>query len=468
MMLARLIRRLHPKAHIVVGGPHVTALPFETLRHEPAVDTVVMGEGEETFMEIVQRLEQGEKTAGLAGTAWRDHGTFQRGPPRAFIAGLDTLASPVDYFTTQTLLTSRGCPMNCTFCGSAMMWGHRVRYHSAEYVLDRLDTAVNRRHLKIIAIKDDTFTSDKNRVLAICEGIQKRGLHFIWSCDTRCDFLDEEILRAMRLAGCARISLGVESASRQILKNIRKKISVEKLLDVTESIKKFGIHVRYYMMVGNRGETWDTYQESLRFIEKAKPNQYVFSQLHLYPGTEEFAIFEQNGAASPELFFLKNFVCLTCFAGSKADEQKIRDHLAASTGKESFRPAGVAECRASLSQLPDCALQHMDLCRALFKAGDLVSARHHLEVAVRLGYCLPGLIQNVSACFLAARGDLHGAKSLLDSALRYYPHRVVMENINTLDEHLALGGIHDYSPLKLNPGEGFEAHRLRRHPEYPI
>ena len=122
-------------------------------------------------------------------------------------------------------------------------------------MLDVLEAVVRRHGRKIIAIKDDTFTADRDRALEICQQIRHRNLVFIWSCETRADCLDEELLGAMRMAGCKRISVGVESASEEILKNIRKQVLPDLVQDVTQLIKRYGIQIRYYMMVGNRGET---------------------------------------------------------------------------------------------------------------------------------------------------------------------------------------------------------------------
>lgn len=119
-MLARLIRERHPNAHITVGGPHVTALPIKTLRRVPAVDTVAVGEGEETFMALARRLEKGLPVEGLPGTAWRRDGSEVRlGPRRARIRDLDRLADPARRFPLHLLLTSRGCPNRCTTSSSS-------------------------------------------------------------------------------------------------------------------------------------------------------------------------------------------------------------------------------------------------------------------------------------------------------------------------------------------------------------
>ncbi|MFH0998627.1 MAG: cobalamin-dependent protein [Pseudomonadota bacterium] len=466
-MVARLIRNIHPGSHIVVGGPHVTALPIETLRHVPAIDTVVIGEGEQTFPDIVRYLQENKPVHGIPGTAWRSSNGFQLGPPREQIEDLDTLAPPINYFNLHTILTSRGCPMHCTFCGSRMMWGRRVRFHSAKYVLDMLETAVNLQGQRILSIKDDTFTANKPRALAICEGIRKRGLEFIWSCDTRADYLDDALLFEMRQSGCTRISMGVESASTAILKNINKRLSLERLFNVTQAAKKYGIQTRYYMMAGNRGETLETFHQSLDFIRRAKPNQFVFSQLHLYPGTEEFDIFMRHGLVSPEIFFSRNFFCLTCFAGNKDDEKRIRESLGTISGVQNCWEYGVAHYRAALTRMPEMHSLHVDLCRAYLREGDANAAERHLRRAVELGYFLPGLVHNLYACIAAARTDIDGIRFHLDEALAIHPHRVVIENLERLESWLDSSNTQNSTTLKLAPGDGFETTLICRPPEFP-
>ncbi len=466
-MLAELIRNLHPGAHIVAGGPHVTALPIETLRHVPAIDTVVIGEGEETFQDIVRCLGENKPVQEIPGTAWRADCGYQMAPPRAQIENLDTLAPPIDYFDLHTILTSRGCPMHCTFCGSRLMWGKKVRFHSAAYVLDMLETAVNRRGLRILSIKDDTFTADRTRVLAICEGIRERRLEFIWSCDTRADFLDEELLCQMRRSGCIRISLGVESASTVILKNINKRLSLDRLFEVTQAAKKYGIQTRYYMMAGNRGETRETFCQSLDFINKAKPNQFVFSQLHLYPGTEEFDIFMRHGLVSPEIFFTRNFFCLTCFAGDKADEKHIRNSLAAISGVRNCWEYDAEDYRSALAMMPDMHSLHIGLSRACLREGKTDAAQWHLHRAVELGFFLPELVHNLYACIAAARTDIDGCRFHLDEAFAIHPHRIVIENIERLASWLDGCDTQSGARLKLAPGDEFEGTFICRQPECP-
>ena len=466
-MTAELIRSYHPDAHITVGGPHVTALPLETLAHCDAIDTVVMGEGERTFLQMLQQLEDAKFVEGICGLAWRSAGGCRLRPPDGFIHNLDTLVPPTRYFHLRTLLTSRGCPMDCTYCGSNLMWGRQLRTHSVEYVLDMIETCVRDYGQQIIAIKDDTFTINPKRVLAICEGIRSRKLEFMWSCETRADCLDEEVLGAMRAAGCKRISLGVESASRIILRNIRKRIDPAQVLHSTRSAKKFGLQVRYYMMAGNRGETMETFQQSMAFIRKARPSQFVFTQLHLYPGTEEFRLFEKSGVVSNTLFFDRDFLCLTCFAGRREDAYEINARVRQLEGKQDFWHYSAADCRAAMDRLPPLHSLHMDLCAAYLREGKPDLAEGQLRRAVAMEYFLPGLVDNHRACIAALRGDIHAVQDHLEAAAAQYPHRVVLQNLVNLERWMAEPSGGSSRPLQLTADLGFETTCVWRQPEFP-
>src|SRR5690606_35970473 len=161
----------------------------------------------------IARLERGESMQGLAGAWVRSDGGIEEGPERSNLPRLDDLVSPQRYFDTHIFMTSRGCPWACTFCGAESQWGRGFRAHSVPFVLDALEGLLARLPVKIVLVKDDTFTTQKKRVIDLCRGIRERGLRFLWSYDTRVDLLSDELLREMRLAGCERLSLGVESGA---------------------------------------------------------------------------------------------------------------------------------------------------------------------------------------------------------------------------------------------------------------
>jgi len=477
LLTADCIREHHPSAHIVVGGPHVSAMPELTLRHCGAIDTVVIGEGERTFLELIDRLESGRDPGGIAGTAWRAVGTIQRAAPRERIGELDSLAPVHEQFAHYMLLTSRGCPGQCTFCGSEAMWQRKVRFHREQYVLDSLEAMLTRLPVKMIAIKDDTFTVNRSRALRICEGIVDRGLNFLWSCDTRADVLDEELLLAMRLAGCQQISLGVESGSPEILASIRKNTTPEQVIEVTQQARKYGLQVRFYMMVGNRGESAKTFQQSLDLLMSARPNDFIFSVLSVYPGTEEFELLrkrgrfltarptggaaeltERHGRLTADEFFTGDFMQLWAFPDTPIAEAKaICRWLADRQGVQKYRPLTVAECEAALHRLPGLHAAHLDLAAAYTYAGRLDAAERHARLAMELGYPVPAIALNYLACLAAQRGDLPAARGHLNEAMQQpSPHPMIAANYERLTKWTEAGGAEAGRPLELVARHDFE------------
>ena len=469
-LVAKLLRKLHPRTHVVIGGPHATPLAEEMLAHHPEIDTVVTGEGDVTFLELVTRLEAGAPTTGIDGTVYRDSGRISRAKERASVPELDALASPHDYFATHIVMTSRGCPWQCTFCGAETTWGRGFRGQSVPYVLDSLESALARLPVRMIQIKDDTFTTNKKRVIEICRGIRERKLDFFWSCDTRVDVLSEELLREMRLAGCERLSLGVESGSAAILKAINKKITVEQIIRSTELAKRYGIEVRYYMMLGNRGETRETFAETLRFLERARPHQYLFSCLSIYPGTLDFDDAEKAGWLDREVYFTGSFQEFkTPFDASPEDTALMSDWFEKNRGLQvMYRPDADA-CRAVLERLGgDHHGAHMDLAGALYREGALAEASDHARRALELGYPAPGLAYSLLACVAAAQHDHAAVEEHLRQALRRDPqHWVVARNAEAFRVFLAGGGAAAGRKLELLAEHGFSLFERTVQPTLP-
>lgn len=429
--VARLMKSLRPQAPVVIGGPHATPLGREMLEHHPEIDLVTLGESEDTFHEILERVASGASLAGIAGSVYREGGRAVLGPERPAIANLDTLESPHRHFDTHIVMTSRGCPWQCTFCGAETSWGRGFRGQSIPYVVDALASALERVPVKMIQIKDDTFTANRKRALQICQGIRQRGLSFLWSCDTRVDVLSEELLREMRLAGCQRLSLGVESGSQPILDAINKKISVQEIEEATQMAKKFGIRVRFYMMLGNRGETAATFRETLGFLERAQPHEYLFSCLSIYPGTTDFDDAEKAGWLKREVYFSGDFQELkTPFDATPEDAKLMSDWFAQNKGlRIGFRETS-ADFRAILARLGEYHAAHLDLAGALYHEGDLAGAQHHAKRALELGHPCPGLCLNYLACIAFRRGDVPAMQELFLRAAKTDPqHDVLIQNV---------------------------------------
>ncbi|MBN2194565.1 MAG: radical SAM protein [Polyangiaceae bacterium] len=468
-LAAAAVKRHRPRAHVVVGGPHATPLARELLAHHSAIDTVTLGESEDQFLEVVGRLAREAPPTGVAGTMYREGGVIVEGPPRAAIEPLDRLASPHDEYPTHIVMTSRGCPWQCTFCGAEATWGRGFRSFSEARVLDMLEATLRRLPVRMIQIKDDTFTTDKKRVVSLCRSIRERGLRFAWSCDTRVDVLSDELVREMRLAGCQRLSLGVESGSPRVLANIDKRITIEKIRAGTELARSVGLQVRYYMMLGNRGETAETFRETLAFLEQARPHQYIFSCLSIYPGTRDAADAEAAGWLEREVFFRERFQELKVpFDASPEDVQLMNDWFFAHQGVRNLYRPSLADTTAVLERLGDHAPAHLDVANAAYDAGELDLAERHARRALALAHPLPGLVHNTLGCVAFARGDVEGMQAELLVAARQDPqHPALIRNAQAARRWFAAGGPTRGKPLELVAEQGFQLLERTLQPALP-
>ena len=469
-MVARTIKEHHPASVVVVGGPHATPLAAEVLRHWPSVDLVTVGESDATLLEILARVDAREPLVDIAGTVFRDErGAAKRGPPRPSIDDLDSLASIPDHFATHIAMTSRGCPWNCTFCGAETSWGRGFRAHSVERVVDDLAKSAARAPVKMVQIKDDTFTTNKKRVVQICKTIRERDLKFFWSCDTRVDLLSDELLREMRLAGCQRLSLGVESGSQRVLDAIDKKITVAEIVESTTLAKRWGIKVRYFMMLGNRCDTAETFRETLAFLERARPHEYIFSCLSFYPGTRDFDDAEKAGKLTRDQYFEEDFQELKApFDASDEDLAVMDAWFKQNKGLRTVHKDTAADYAAILERLGDHHAAHLDLASALYAESDIEGAHRHATRALELGYPLPGLVHNLFACIALSRKDWGAMMDALTRAAKEDPqHWVLVRNVNAAREWFKDGGPGSGRALELEARHDFQLLERTTQPTLP-
>lgn len=304
---AKKIKEALPDIFVVLGGVHVTFQPEKAMENE-FVDAVCIGEGERTIVELAERVEAGKSLEGVKGIYYREEGRIRKNEPREFIEDLDSLPFPAfDLMPLEKysllgrklrefpMITSRGCPFACRYCSSSLFLGRKFRARSAGNVVDEIEWLVEKWEAKHVAFGDDTFTLKKKRVEEICREIRDRGLEITWSCSSRIDTIDAELLKTMKSAGCTAIYYGIESASRKVLEYYRKRISLEKAFEVIRTTKKLGISAICSFIIGAPIETRKEMEDTLKFAIRLDPDYAQFSILTPYPGTEIYEEAKRNG-----------------------------------------------------------------------------------------------------------------------------------------------------------------------------
>ncbi len=301
--VARMVKDAMPQAFVVLGGAHASALPEESLREGTALDAVVFGEGEVTALELMHRLEGGESLEGLPGTAYRRNGEVVKNPPRALIKNLDELPFPAwdlipmheyvasTWFPTKVkqyvnIFTSRGCPYECTFCGAKTTWTRKFRARSAANVIAEIVEAKGKLGIPNFFFSDDLFTVQRKRVVEVCEKLLEHKLNITWTCLSRVNTVDLELLKLMKAAGCYLITFGIESGSQQVLDNLKKGTTVEQAIKAVEMTRQAGIKVFGSIMVGSPGETKETVEATIKLVKKLKLDEVGIGVTTAYPGTD--------------------------------------------------------------------------------------------------------------------------------------------------------------------------------------
>jgi radical SAM superfamily enzyme YgiQ (UPF0313 family)/Flp pilus assembly protein TadD len=426
------IRQWHPEAHITVGGPFATTLPLETLRYYREIDTVVIGEGEETFMGLLEHVGSNRPAIGIPGTAWRKNEDVAIGPDRPFINDLDKFVSLFDYYSSNFVMTSRGCPSKCTFCANPVLWRRRLRYHSPEYCLSTFRKALVRLPVSYLLIADDTFTAHKKRTMNICDAIIDNKMNFLWDCHTRADTVDDELLRKMRLAGCQTIFIGVESGSQKILNMMHKKTTPAMVLEVTRAARKYGMHIHYFMILGSRGETPDSINQTIDLIKSGRPNGYDLNPLQFFPGTEDWEHVCRNQGLTADILFRNDFSELSVVRGRNKDFETVFHYVHCGIGNINGFEYTIEEREAVLEHLPELPIVHVELAHAYFRHGQLDKAEAALYRAEELGFPINNMLLNQHACICLARNQIDKALHYLESACHAFPDKTVKNNLERL------------------------------------
>ena len=324
--IALAVKAALPHTTVVVGGPHVSGTGLAALPPSKAFDLAVVGEGEETFRELLEALRDGRAFDQVQGILYRDaDGQVRQTPARPPIADLDSLPLPAFdlladfprayqpniFFSpggpAASLVTSRGCPFQCTFCDQST-FGHRYRAASAQSVFEAVRTLQRDYGIRYLVFYDDTFTLDRERVLELCDLLRGLRPRMAWSCDAHVTTVDPALLRAMRRAGCWSISYGLESGSPAVLKSLRKTFDLERAREAVRATRAAGIRVRGLFIFGTPEESASTAQETRAFIRSLPLTMMNLSKFTPYPGSELHGQVRQGLAADSERLNGMNFV----------------------------------------------------------------------------------------------------------------------------------------------------------------
>lgn len=295
---------------LVAGGALPTMGPEAFLE---VFDVTVMGEGEQTMLELVEESEKGCSFSQIRGLAFKDKesGQIIRTPPRGLIDNLDKLPLPSrdlfdndaykKYFfekfgyKTTPIMTSRGCPFNCDFC-SRPVFGNKFRARTATNVADEIEEVVSLGYDRIW-FADDCFTLNRERLIRLCDEIEKRELKIDWECLSRVDTFDSEVAQKMKHAGCVRVFFGIESGNNDILKIMNKQATIEQASAAVHLSKKSGIKTGAFFIMGYPGENEKTILDTVKFASGLPLDYLSFTLPYPIPGTPLFKRVEK------EIFF---------------------------------------------------------------------------------------------------------------------------------------------------------------------
>lgn len=307
--LAEKIKAVNKNVIVIFGGIQSTLFPDVSLENI-SVDYVVVGEGEVIFRNMLRHLDSRDELRKVNGIAYRDAGTVVTTPRESNIMDLDTLPMParhlffMDLYQSSAnlrgkrnlhIMSSRGCPFSCAFCESHKTFGKTNRFHSTSRIIEELIALRDNYGADAIQFYDESFTLNKERIYDLCSAIKKEKINLPWSCFTRVNLIDIELLRVMKLAGCYQIFFGVESGVPRLLKLIDKKHTVEQIRKAFQITNKVKIQTTASFIFGLPTETREEAWQSVQFAKKIKPTFVNFLLFCPFPGTDIYDLSVKSG-----------------------------------------------------------------------------------------------------------------------------------------------------------------------------
>lgn len=296
----------------VIGGPHISSVPESTLNKYPSFDFGVIGEGEETIIDLINSLKSNCSVESVKGIIYRNKNGFHRTPGRENIKELDSLPLPAwdllpnypySYKPLEvamsnrlqgSIITSRGCPYDCSYCPKSV-FGRFVRKHSIGRVMEMIREQYHKYNVRDLEIYDDVLILSRDRIVEFCRQLIAEKLDLVWSCNSTIGAVDKETLALMKKAGCWKIAFGIESGDPKILKLMNKHLDLDKARQVLRASKEAGIVNRGYFIIGFPTETRESIKKTVDFARRADLDIVQFNSFTPLPGSPVYDTIGQYG-----------------------------------------------------------------------------------------------------------------------------------------------------------------------------
>jgi anaerobic magnesium-protoporphyrin IX monomethyl ester cyclase len=316
LFFATEIKAIQPDSITVVFGTHVSALTEKCLSSTKGLDVIIRNEPEETIEFLVRNLSQKNNIQNIDGISYKDKaGNIIHNPARKFVSNLDEFPFPawhlIDLDMYRLPLSGnrfvivapiRGCPYLCNFCTSQTYYGRKLRKRSISVVLNEIEYCIRKFQINEFFIWADTFTADKKYVLEFCKQLKERSLNINWTCNSRIDTVDLNMLNQMAEAGCWMISYGFESGNQAILDSINKNILIDQFETAVNYTCQAGIKISGHFILGLPGETENTIQETLKLALKLDIDIAQFYSAVPFPGSKLYQVAESQGWITNQKF----------------------------------------------------------------------------------------------------------------------------------------------------------------------
>jgi radical SAM superfamily enzyme YgiQ (UPF0313 family) len=295
------VKKSMPGVLTVLVGSHATVFHHDMMEDHPEIDVICRGEFDMTVLDLAKSGGSPDALRGIPGITYRKGGDIIANEDRALIEDLDALPFPARHIIktddyrqgtfsgakSTTMITSRGCPYQCTFClWPRTLYGHSYRKRSVKNVVDEIEHVVRDLGVDEIYFDDDCWALDKKRAIEICRDIRARRLRIRWIVQIRADALSAELLSEMKKSGCCYLRIGVESGSQRMLDVMKKSTDLRAVEEAFRMARSAGIKTQAFFLLGLPGENDESVDETIRFAKMIKPDSAQFAIAIPHPGTE--------------------------------------------------------------------------------------------------------------------------------------------------------------------------------------